>query len=483
MLINRGAKYLLLISRKCANTRFCSTIKHRFVHFSQLSRYLFTLAALACWLAACADATPSPTPQPPIVATLTIPTAAPVIAAPLPISVTVQVSPTAQVELILVPSPTPLATESEPAFPTAAPAAVAPVTLTTATGNSPEALPFAITLPPGFQIHYYAKNVPNARSMAISPNGTVFVGTRSAGSVYALVDANADQQADQVITIASGLNAPNGVAFRDNALYVAEINRIIRFDAIEANLANPPAPVVINQDYPPDTWHGWKYLRFGPDGYLYAPVGAPCNVCELGDGLYGTITRLRPYGSGLEVYARGLRNTVGFDWDPLTGELWFTDNGHDDLGDDIPPDELNHAPQAGLNFGFPYCHGGAIADPEFSQDRSCAEFTAPAIGLDPHVAALGMRFYTGAMFPPDYQNQIFIAEHGSASRSTLIGYRVTLVRIANNQATTYETFAEGWLQNGQIFGRPVDLLTLPDGSLLVSDDTANAIYRISYQTP
>jgi len=197
------------------------------------------------------------------------------------------------------------------------------VTPTIATGNSPEALPFAITLPPGFQIHYYAKNVPNARSMAISPNGTVFVGTRSAGNVYALVDANADQQADQVITIASGLNAPNGVAFRDNApngvafrdnaLYVAEINRIIRFDAIEANLANPPAPVVINQDYPPDRWHGWKYLRFGPDGYLYAPVGAPCNVCELGDGLYGTITRLLPDGSGLEVYARGLRNTVGFD--------------------------------------------------------------------------------------------------------------------------------------------------------------------------
>jgi glucose/arabinose dehydrogenase len=344
-----------------------------------------------------------------------------------------------------------------------------------------------VTLPPGFQIHYYAQNVPNARSMALGANGTLFVGSRSAGSVYAVVDPSDDRQADQVITIARGLNSPNGVAFRDNALYVAEIHRIIRFDNIEASLDNPPTPVVVNQEYPSDTWHGWKYLRFGPDGYLYAPVGAPCNVCEPGDGLYGTITRLRrplgPDGSGLEVYARGIRNTVGFDWDPLTQELWFTDNGHDELGDDIPPDELNHAPQAGLHFGFPYCHGVAIADPQFGQQQSCAEFTAPAMALGPHVAALGMRFYTGAMFPPEYQNQIFIAEHGSASRSTPIGYRITLVRLVDGQAASYETFAEGWLQNGQVLGRPVDLLVLPDGSLLVSDDTANAIYRIHYQTP
>jgi glucose/arabinose dehydrogenase len=340
-----------------------------------------------------------------------------------------------------------------------------------------------MTLPPGFQIAYYAKNVPNARSMAISPAGTIFVGSRQAGNVYALVDHNADHQADDVITVASGLNSPNGVAFQDNALYVAEIQRILRFDNIEAKLANPPVPVVINQDYPSDTWHGWKYLRFGPDGYLYAPVGAPCNVCEPGNGLYGTITRLRPDGSGLEVYARGVRNTVGFDWDPLTQELWFTDNGHDELGDDIPPDELNHAPQSGLHFGFPYCHGASIADPHFGEQASCVEFTRPAIALGPHVAALGMRFYTGAMFPAEYQNQIFIAEHGSASRSTPIGYRVTLVRIANGQATAYEPFAQGWFQNGQVLGRPVDVLILSDGSVLISDDTANAIYRISYQAP
>jgi glucose/arabinose dehydrogenase len=327
--------------------------------------------------------------------------------------------------------------------------------------------------------------------MALGANGTLFVGSRSAGNVYAIVDGNGDQQADQVLTIARGLNSPNGVAFRDGALYVAEIQRIIRFDNIEASLENPPAPVVINQEYPSDTWHGWKYLRFGPDGWLYVPVGAPCNVCEPGDGLYGTITRLAPRGhpplgpdgSGLEVFARGIRNTVGFDWDPLTGELWFTDNGHDELGDDIPPDELNHAPQAGLHFGFPYCHGAAIADPQFGQEQDCTEFTPPAIALGPHVAALGMRFYTGEMFPAEYQNQVLIAEHGSASRSTPIGYRVTLVRIVDGQAAAYETFAGGWLQNGQILGRPVDLLVLPDGSLLVSDDTANAIYRISYQAP
>jgi glucose/arabinose dehydrogenase len=395
---------------------------------------------------------------------------------------TQQMSPTPQPALVLLPTPTPDAFLTAQAVPTDTALPDAPSTPAIAAATA-EPIPFPITLPPGFQIAYYAKNVPNARSMALSPNGTVFVGSRSAGTVYALVDQNHDQQADSVITVASGLNSPNGVAFQDNALYVAEIQRILRFDDIETNLANPPAPVVINQDYPSDTWHGWKYLRFGPDGYLYVPVGAPCNVCEIGNELYGTITRLRPDGSGREVYARGIRNTVGFDWDPVTQELWFTDNGHDELGDDIPPDELNHAPQPDLHFGFPYCHGGTISDPEFGAQANCAEFSSPAIALGPHVAALGVRFYTGAMFPPAYQNQIFIAEHGSASRSTPIGYRLTLVRIANGLATAYEPFAEGWFQNGQVLGRPVDVLVLADGSLLISDDTANAIYRIRYQTP
>jgi glucose/arabinose dehydrogenase len=443
-----------------------SCYKEQTVFINRYTNYLFTLAVLAFCLNACTASTPIPAPPTP---TLTAPPATPP-----------QESPVTEPALVVLPTITP-----DPSL-IAQPAPVdvqAPVTQTTPTiavAGQAELLPFTMTLPPGFQIHYYAQNVPNARSLALGANGTVFVGSRSAGNVYALVDGNGDQQADQVITIARGLNSPNGVAFQGNALYVAEIQRIIRFDNIETSLENPPAPVVVNQDYPSDTWHGWKYLRFGPDGYLYVPVGAPCNVCDPGDGLYGTITRLRADGSGLEVYARGIRNTVGFDWDPLTGELWFTDNGHDELGDDIPPDELNYAPQAGLNFGFPYCHGGTISDPEFGQQRNCAEFTPPAMELGPHVAALGMRFYTGAMFPAEYHNQIFIAEHGSASRSTPIGYRITLVRVADGRAVSYETFAEGWLQNGEILGRPVDLLVLPDGSLLVSDDTANAIYRISY---
>lgn len=337
-------------------------------------------------------------------------------------------------------------------------------------------------MPPGFEIRYFAKDVPNARSMALGTNGTIFVGSRSAGNVYALVDQNGDHQADQIYTIASGLNSPNGVAFDHGALYVAEINRIIRFDNIETNLANPPAPVVITDQYPSDGLHGWKYMRLGPDGYLYVPVGAPCNDCEV-SGLYGTITRIRPDGTGMEVYASGIRNTVGFDWNPLTQQLWFTDNGVDTLGDDVPPDELNVAPSPGLNFGFPYCHGGTIPDPQLGDQHNCSEFVAPAIALGPHVAALGMRFYTGSMFPAVYQNQIFIAEHGSQSRSSFIGYRLTLVKLENDKAVSYEPFADGWLQNGQIHGRPVDLLVLPDGSLLISDDTANAIYRISYHAP
>lgn len=356
----------------------------------------------------------------------------------------------------------------------------------TAAGAPPAGLPldYPIQLPPGFQIRIYAGGpgvrVPNARSLALSPNGTLFVGTREAGRVYAVLDHDQDYQADEVIPIAQGLNMPNGVAFRDGALYVAEVNRILRFDNIEDNLNSPPQPVVVYDGYPSDQWHGWKFIRFGPDGKLYVPVGAPCNVCERNDP-YASITRINPDGSGLEVFARGVRNSVGFDWHPQTGELWFTDNGRDYLGDDAPPDELNHAPEPGLHFGFPYCHGGTILDPEFGGGRSCDEFTPPAMALGPHVAALGMRFYTGAMFPPEYHNQIFIAEHGSWNRSVPIGYRITLVRLDEaGRATSYEVFAEGWLDGSDVHGRPVDLLVLPDGSLLVSDDTAGMIYRITY---
>jgi glucose/arabinose dehydrogenase len=338
-----------------------------------------------------------------------------------------------------------------------------------------------INLPPGFKIGIYAENVPGARSMTLSPNGTLFVGTRGAGKVYAIFDEDQDKKADKVITIASGMNSPNGVAYRDGSLYVAEINRVLRYDSIESKLDNSPSPVVVNSNFPSDTHHGWKFIRFGPDGKLYVPVGAPCNVCNPQDERYASITRMNPDGSGFEVFANGVRNTVGFDWDPGSIELWFTDNGRDWLGDNKPPDELNHAPQQGLHFGFPFCHGGDILDPEFGSQHNCDEFTPPAMKLGPHVAALGMRFYTGNMFPQEYRNQIFIAEHGSWNRSVPIGYRITLVRLENNQAVSYEVFAEGWLQGGSAWGRPVDVQVMPDGALLVSDDKSGTIYRIFYE--
>jgi glucose/arabinose dehydrogenase len=353
-------------------------------------------------------------------------------------------------------------------------------TLACVAANSSQELPLdQITLPLGFRIGIYATNVPDARSMALSPKGTLFVGTREAGNVYAIVDRNRDDKDVEVITLARGLNMPNGVAFRDGALYVAEVNRILRYDDIEAHLTDPPKPVVLSDAFPRDRSHGWKFIRFGPDGLLYVPVGAPCNVCEPEDERYASITRMKPDGTGLEIFARGIRNTVGFDWHPKTHELWFTDNGRDWLGDDLPPDELNHAPKQGLHFGFPYCHGKNIRDPEFG-NRRCEEFIAPALELGPHVAGVGMRFYTGTMFPEEYRNQVFIAEHGSWNRSAPIGYRVTLVRLDGKGPPEYEVFAEGWLQGGRAWGRPVDLLVMPGGAMLVSDDRAGVIYRISY---
>jgi glucose/arabinose dehydrogenase len=338
-----------------------------------------------------------------------------------------------------------------------------------------------IVLPPGFAITIFARNVPGARSMALGEKGTLFVGTRKAGKVYAISDTDGDNRADEVIMIASGLNMPNGVAFRKGALYVACLNRVIRFDNIEPRLKNPPAFKVLYDQLPRDRHHGWKFIRFGPDGYLYVPVGAPCNVCERDDERYASILRMGPDGHGVEVFAAGIRNTVGFDWHPETGELWFTDNGRDWLGDDLPPDELNRAPVRGLHFGFPYCHGGDIPDPKFGKKRRCEEFVAPEIKLGPHVASLGMRFYSGGMFPKKYRQQIFIAEHGSWNRSVPIGYRISLVELDGSRAVRYSVFAEGWLQGSRPFGRPVDVLVMADGSLLISDDLAGVIYRISYE--
>ncbi len=342
-----------------------------------------------------------------------------------------------------------------------------------------------LTLPPGFSIEVYAANVPNARQMALSPNGTLFVSTRQAGNVYAVVDDNGDQTADRVLTLDSGLNMPNGVAFRNGSLYVAEINRILRYDEIESQLTAPPEPVVVNDTLPTERAHGWKFIDFGPDGRLYVPVGAPCNICdnEETDPRFATILSMQPDGSDLTIYAHGVRNSVGFDWHPTTDELWFTNNGRDRLGDTEPADTLHHAPSTGLHFGFPFCHQGNIQDPEFNT-RPCSEFRPPAQRLGPHVASLGMEFYTGNMFPGSYRNEIFIAEHGSWNRTAEAGhtgYRLTVARLDGNQVVGYDVFAEGWLQdNNEAWGRPVDVQVMPDGALLVSDDTANTIYRITY---
>jgi len=339
-----------------------------------------------------------------------------------------------------------------------------------------------ITLPAGFRIAYFAQNVDGARELALGPDGTVYVGSKEQGKVYALPDRNRDGRADEVITLARGLNNPNGVAVRQGSLYVAEINRILRYDNIAANLKTPPKPAVVYSQLPREEWHGWRFIAFGPDDRLYVPVGAPCNSCLPKKPIFGTLNRLKPDGAGFETVARGVRNTVGFDWHPVTKELWFTDNGRDQLGDDLPPDELNRMPRAGLHFGFPYFFAGDVPDPDFSKGKAAADYQKPARKLGAHVAGLGMKFYTGKQFPAPYRNQIFIPEHGSWNRSSKSGYRISLVRLdpTGKQALSYESFAEGWLVGQQSWGRPVALLVLPDGSLLVSDDQGGAIFRIWY---
>lgn len=337
-----------------------------------------------------------------------------------------------------------------------------------------------ITLPEGFKIELYATGIEGARSLTLGDGGIVFVGSRAAGRVYALVDERESGKGVTVITVAAHLDSPNGVAYRQGSLYVAEIGRVLRYDDVIENLRNPPAPVIVNDNFPKERHHGWKFIAFGPDGKLYVPVGAPCNICENPDKRFATIMRMNQDGTNLEVFASGVRNSVGFDWDPATKELWFTDNGRDWLGDDLPPDELNHAPRAGMHFGFPYYYGDNQVDPEFRNQRPEGVFTPPAMPLGAHVAALGMRFYRGTMFPPEYRNHIFIAEHGSWNRTSPTGYRITAVRLDGGNAVDYAVFAQGWRQLPRAWGRPVDLLEMPDGALLVSDDQANAVYRISY---
>lgn len=345
-----------------------------------------------------------------------------------------------------------------------------------------------LTLPPGFKAEVWVDGVDNARAMAYGDKGTLFVGSRKAGKVYALSDTNGDGRPDRVRVIAEGLNMPSGIAFRDGDLYVAEVQRIFKLVGIESRLDAPPSPTRVRDDLPTETHHGWRFIDFGPDGKLYVAIGAPCNVCQLArferDGRtlsYGSITRMDADGRNWEVVADGVRNSVGFTWHPQTQKLWFTDNGRDMLGDDTPSCELNVLDRSGEDFGFPYCHAGSVADPEFGAQGRCSSAKAPAALLGPHVAPLGLAFYTGTQFPAEYRGNLFIAEHGSWNRSEKIGYRIQRVRIdASGQVIDQQPFAEGWLAGSQVSGRPADVLVAPDGALLVADDLGGRIWRIRY---
>jgi len=336
-----------------------------------------------------------------------------------------------------------------------------------------------IRLPPGFEISIFADGVENARQMALGKSGTVFAGSRKAGKVHAVTDPDHDWVADRVYLVDKGLDLPSGLEFRSGSLYVAALDRILRYDGIEERLDQPPEPVVVTDELPDKTHHGWKYLRFGPDGLLYVPVGAPCNICD--EPGFAQVRRMRADGSGMEVFAEGVRNSVGLAFHPRSGDLWFTENGRDLLGDDLPGDELNRAGRPGLHFGYPYCHQGDSPDPEFGAGKDCADYEAPALTLGAHVAALGLTFYTGEQFPAEYRGQLFIAQHGSWNRSEKVGYNILLVRLGSDgKVSGSEVFASGWLQGQENWGRPNDVLQMPDGSLLVADDQANAIYRIRY---
>lgn len=344
-----------------------------------------------------------------------------------------------------------------------------------------EAVLKKLRVPEGFVVSLYADNVPNARTLALGDNGVIYVGTRQQGSIYALQDTDADGVSDKRFELGKNLNLPNGVAFRNGSLYVAEINRIIRFDNIGKHLYDPPKPQIVYDQLPPDEHHGWKYLRFGPDNKLYTAVGAPCNICEPEKAIYGSLVRLNPDGSGFEILARGIRNTVGFDWQPQTGKMFFTENGRDYLGDDAPPEELNQWSAQGQHFGYPYCHGGNIPDPELAGDKKCEQFVPPAWNFKAHMAPLGMRFYTGAQFPARYKNQLFVAQHGSWNRSIPHGYRVVTLQFVNDKPVSETVFIDGWLtESGQVLGRPTDILQMPDGSLLIADDTLGVIYKVRF---
>jgi len=339
-----------------------------------------------------------------------------------------------------------------------------------------------LQLPKGFSISIYADNVPNARSLAVSDNGIVYVGTRQQGDVYALKDSNGDGFADKRYVIANNLYMPNGVAYDSGDLYVAETNRIIRYKNIDQHLAKPPKADVIYSQLPSDKHHGWKYLAFGPDGKLYTAVGAPCNICLPEKPIYTSLVRLNKDGSEFEILARGIRNSVGFDWQPKTNKLFFTENGRDYLGDDLPPDELNLWSEKGQHFGYPYCHAGTIVDPMLAGKKKCEQFVAPVWKFKAHKAPLGMKFYTGNQFPQRFKNQLLVAQHGSWNRSKPHGYRIVLVKFKLGLPVSEQSFITGWLtKDEKVLGRPTDILQMADGSILISDDQLGVVYRVTYK--
>lgn len=329
-----------------------------------------------------------------------------------------------------------------------------------------------IMLPKGYKIEVYASGVTNARAMDFAEDGTLFAGSMNEGKVYAI------RPDRTVIIIDDSLEMPAGLDYYNGDLYVSEVSRILKYEKILQTMNKSPEPVVINANFPTDQMHGWKFIRIGPDGKLYIPVGAPCNNCIPDKVWHARILRMTPNGQTIEYFAEGVRNTGGFDWNPNNGVLWFTENGRDDMGADIPPDELNQARVDGAHYGFPYVNG-SIRDPEFWPQRpKNSLFVTPAYELPAHIAPLGMRFYTGKMFDENYRGGVFIAEHGSKNRSQKTGYRVSFLHFEEDRPTGYEVFAGGWLQGDNAWGRPADVQVGPDGSLFVSDDLAGCIYRI-----
>lgn len=342
-----------------------------------------------------------------------------------------------------------------------------------------------LVMPDGFSVEVYAR-VPNARQMSLGDDGTVYVGTRNRarGRIFAITDSDGDYKADDVIAITSGLKTPSGLVYKDGDLYVGAINTIHKFPNIAETMRDDPKGEIVTDNLPDKTHHGWKFLEFGPDGLLYVPIGAPCNICEPEDTFAAIHTMdVNDPDNSLTKIASGVRNTVGFDWDPKTDELWFTDNGGDGLGDEMPADELNKLTNAGEHFGYPYIHQGDFNDPKFGVGKNAADYTAPAQKLAPHAGAVGMAFYKGDMFPEKFKNNIIIAEHGSWNRTDdagHTGHMLTVVTVENGQAVKYAPFITGFLQSNKAWGRPSDVLELKDGSLLIADDAAGAVYRVTY---